>query len=142
MSPGSLRLKKDLKVPLVLILWGCGLIYGSSIVFLKVFGEIINSPDFLKNIFFASIVGGCGIAAAGLQIYMLNLSMKLYNNLDVMPIYQSMILMHMMLAGLILLDESALYTWGELCALFGSAIFVILGIYILTQKQSFVLLMD
>lgn len=43
-----------------------------------------------------------------------------------------MILMHMMLAGLILLDESALYTWGELCALFGSAIFVILGIYILT----------
>ena len=63
---------------------------------------------------------------------MLNLSMKLYNNLDVMPIYQSMILMHMMLAGLILLDESALYTWGELCALFGSAIFVILGIYILT----------
>lgn len=132
MSPGSLRLKKDLKVPLVLLCWGGGIVYGISLVFFKVFGEITNSPEFHKNIIFTFLVGICALATAATQIYLLNVNMKLYNNLDVMPIYQAMILMHMMLSGLILLDESSLYTWGELCALFGSATFVILGIYILT----------
>ena len=64
----------------------------------------------------------------------LNLSMKYYNNLDVMPIYQSTILMGLMVSGLLVLNESALYTVGELFLLFGSAIVVIAGIYLLTKK--------
>lgn len=53
-----------------------------------------------------------------------------------------MILMHMQLSGLIILNESALYSWGKLSALFGSAIFVILGIYVLTRKQNLVVVND
>ena len=65
--------------------------------------------------------------------------MKYYNNLDVMPIYQSTILMGLMVAGLLVLNESALYTWGQLSILFASAIVVIAGIFILTKKQNLIM---
>lgn len=79
-------------------------------------------------------MGAMGSLCAAINIYILNLSMRFYPNLDVMPIYQSMVLMFMLVAGLVVLNESALYDWGELALLYGSAGFVILGIYILTQK--------
>lgn len=60
--------------------------------------------------------------------------MKYYNNIDVMPIYQSFSLMSLMLSGLVLLDESSLYSWGELLRLAASCLLVFLGIFILTLK--------
>lgn len=65
-----------------------------------------------NNLVFAIIMGCLGGICAGLQCYCLNIAMKYYNNLDVMPIYQSMILMLVMLSGLIILDESANYSFG------------------------------
>ena len=73
---------------------------------------------------------------AGMQTYLLNMSMKYFNNTDVMPIYQSFILINWMVSGLVLLDESALYTWGELTLLGASCLLVISGIFVLTRKQS------
>ena len=141
-SPGSKRLKNNLKVPLVLLCWSCGVLNGSALTFLKVCGEITNSPEAAENVFFALLMGALGCLCAGINIYILNLSMRFYPNLDVMPIYQSMVLMFMMVAGLVVLNESALYDWGELALLYGSAGFVVLGIYILTQKQNVVVLKD
>ena len=77
-----------------------------------------------------------GLAMAAMQAYLLNLSMKYFNNTDVMPIYQSFVLMNWMLSGLVLLDESNLYTWGELFMLSASCCLVIMGIFVLTLKQS------
>ncbi len=87
-------------------------------------------------------MGGLAGLCATINIYILNLSMRYYPNLDVMPIYQSMVLMFMMVAGLVVLNESSLYNWGELLMLYGSAGFVILGIFILTQKQNIVVIED
>lgn len=53
-----------------------------------------------------------------------------------------MLLMGLMVAGLLVLNEAALYTWGELFLLFGSALFIIFGIYLLTKKQYMVVVMD
>ena len=50
--------------------------------------------------------------------------------------------MGMMGTGLIVLKESSLYTWGELFLLFGSAITIVIGIFILTKKQNMVLVKD
>ena len=65
-----------------------------------------------SNLAFAIFVGCIGGLCAGIQCISLNIAMKYYNNLDVMPIYQSMILMLVMLSGLIILDESANYSFG------------------------------
>ena len=62
--------------------------------------------------------------------------MKYFNNTDVMPIYESFVLMNWMVSGLVLLDESKLYTWGELFRLGASCLLVILGIYVITLKKS------
>mmetsp|Transcript_34747 Transcript_34747/g.45715 ORF Transcript_34747/g.45715 Transcript_34747/m.45715 type:complete len:169 (+) Transcript_34747:773-1279(+) len=142
LSPGSKRLKSNLKLPMVLLCWSCGVLNGLSLVFLKVCGEIINSPEAAQNVFFALLMGAIGGLCAFVNMYTLNQSMKYYPNLDVMPTYQSMILMHMLLSGLIVLNESALYTWLELLQLYGSAVFVIAGIYVLTKKQNIVVIKD
>ena len=79
-------------------------------------------------------MGAMGSLCAVFNVYALNMSMKYYQNLDVMPAYQSFILMHMILSGLIVLNEAALYSVWELVKLSGSAVLVIAGIYVLTQK--------
>ena len=50
--------------------------------------------------------------------------------------------MHMMVAGLIVCNESVLYSWGELLRLCSSAGFVIIGIFILTKKKNIVVIKD
>ena len=55
-----------------------------------------------------------GISFFLFQMYFLNLSMKYYNNTEVNPIYESVRMIGWILSGLILLDESKLYSWIEL----------------------------
>ena len=86
-SPGSKEIKNNLKVCLVLMCSSCGVMNGCSLMFLKVGGEILNSDEFRENIFFSLLMVVCGLSCATTQMIFLNLSMKYYNNLDVMPIY-------------------------------------------------------
>ena len=44
------------------------------------------------------------------MIYVLNVAMRYYNNLDVMPIFQSFILLMMIVSGWIIFDEVKFYT--------------------------------
>ena len=90
----------------------CGFMNACAMMFIKVGGEVLNSDEFSDNIFFSLILGSVGVTCAVIQMIFLNLSMKYYNNLDVHPIYQSVILMAMMSTGLLVLHESVLYTWG------------------------------
>lgn len=86
-SPSSIEIKNNLKVSLVLMCSTCGVMNGCALIFIKVGGEIMNSDEFSDNIFFSLLMAVCGISCAGIQVVFLNLSMKYYNNLDVMPIY-------------------------------------------------------
>ena len=113
-SPGSKRLKNNIKVPMILLCWSCGVLNGCWAVFIKVCGEVLNSPEASEHLMFAILMGSLGAVCAGVNAYCLNLSMKYYQNLDVMPVYQSMILMNMLLAGLVVLNESNLYTKWQL----------------------------
>ena len=138
----GMKLRSNIKMPIILLTLCAGLCGGSSIVFMKSFGEIVNGPEVSGHVFFALILVNVGFAAGAMQCYLLNLSMKYFNNIDVMPIYQSFILINWMVSGLVLLDESSLYTWGELIMLGASCLLVILGIFILTLKQSQIVRLD
>ena len=136
-SPDAgMKLRNNIKVPVILLTLCSSLCGGSSIVMMKCFNEIANGTEFSEHGFFAMILLVTALTAAYLQMYMLNLSIKYFNNIDVMPIYQSFILINWMVSGLVLLDESSLYTWSELFMLGGSCLLVILGILVLTLKQS------
>ena len=132
----GLKLKKSIKVPVVLLTMAAGLCGGTSLVMMKSFGEIVGGAEMNGNVYMAVVLIIFGLGTGALQMYMLNLSMKYYNNIDVMPIYQSFILINWMVSGLVLLDESSLYSWGELLRLAASCSLVISGIFVLTLKQT------
>ena len=113
---------------------------GCALVYIKVCLEIINSPEASSNMFFSMAMCLLGVTSAWINVIAVNMSLKFYNNLDVMPTYQSSILINVMVAGMILIDESKLYTWTELILLYSAGLVVISGIYVLTKKQNKVII--
>ena len=129
-------LKSRLALPLLFLALGASVFGGTSIVMMKCCGEIANSSEAGYHMFFAICLAVVGLAAAALQTYLLNLNMKYYSQLDVMPTYQAILLISWMVSGLVLLDESAIYSWVELLQLGGCCLLVCVGIFILTRKHA------
>ena len=89
-SPRSLSLHHSIKFQMVFMIWSCSLLSGISLVLLKCFGEIVTFHGFG---FMPFVTIGClisGICGCALFCLLLNLLMRYYNNIDVMPIYQSL----------------------------------------------------
>ena len=138
-SPSSSLLRRNLKVPLVFYGISSGILNGLSIVLTKSGNEIIANSFYesdFSDLLIAFTFNFVAIFTSSSNIYVLNKSMEAYNHLDVMPIYQSMILLLMLTTGLLVFNEQQLYTWFEIIRLFGSAMVVIVGIWILTCKHN------
>ena len=110
-SPRSKSLKKYLKVPMILLAWSTATFSGMNLVLFKCFGEILKAGDFDRTPVFTSFLVVFALIGALIQMIILNVAMKYYNNIDVMPVYQSLILVMMLLCGWVLLDEIVYYTW-------------------------------
>ena len=70
------------------------------------------------------------------QVFVFNTALRYYNNLDVIPIYQSLNLTMMLVCGWILLDEIKNYEWNEIAGLICSSMLTIVGIKVITMKTS------
>lgn len=77
-----------------------------------------------------------GASTALLQLYTLNVVMKYYEQVELVPIYQSLVVVFSLCSGLVLFDESALYTWGQLLEIIGAILLVIIGIFVLALKHN------
>ena len=130
------RLKRVIKIPMVLLCLTTSLCGGTSLVLVKCCLAIVSSVQLTRHAIFAIVLGSAGLAAAGLQCFALNLGMKYYRNLDVMPTYQSLGLISWLLSGLILINEIEFYTFKDLMKLLASTIFVILGVIVISIKRS------
>ena len=82
-----MNLKKYVKVPMVLLAWSTATFSGMNLTLLKCFGEIIKAGDFMQLPVMTSFLVVFAISGAILQIIVLNIAMKYYNNIDVMPVY-------------------------------------------------------
>jgi len=78
-----------------------------------------------------------GILGGTFQCYLVNLALRFYHQIDVMPTCESLGLIFQILAGLWLFNEKAYYSWLELLGIFGSALLIIVGILILSAKHNF-----
>ena len=76
----------------------------------KAFGEILESHSLWKLPIMSFLILSAGLIGALVQIFFLNIAMKYYNNLDIMPVYQSLILIMMLVTAWILLDEISYYS--------------------------------
>lgn len=118
--------------------WSAGLIVAINLVLGKTFGEIFLSHVFWKM---PTLSASCLLfACLGclLVVYLLSVSMRYYDNIDVIPMYQSFILLMMLVAGWVVLDEVRLYTRKGIIGIISSSTIVCIGIYILTIKSSVV----
>ena len=77
-----------------------------------------------------------GCTGCFIMIYVLNIAMRYYDNLDVIPIFQSFILLMMIVSGWVVFDEVKFYTPTQMVGITCSSLIVCAGIKILTMKKS------
>ena len=121
---------------MILLLACCGILSGLTLVIFKVLGEAIATDHhFSWFIFFLAISGAACITA---MTILMNVVMKIYKQIEVVPVYESMVIIFSIAAGLVIFDESSYYSWLELTGILGSAVLVLIGISILMFKHSVV----
>ena len=86
-SPRSVSLYKRIKVPMVLSTWTCGLLTATNLVLVKCFGEIVKAGEFWEMPLLASACFCFGGIGCFVLIYVLNIAMRYYDNIDVIPIF-------------------------------------------------------
>ena len=92
-----------MKLPLLLLLLNAGFQSGLSVVFVKLSGELIVSGDASDYIFMLIVLIACTAVSSVSTIHSLNLGMKHFDQLEVMPIYMVSLMLMWMVAGLVIL---------------------------------------
>lgn len=131
-----MSLKNNLKTPMVLLVMSTGAFSGLNLCCFKFFGEILANNDFMNMPVMASALCIAGLIGALTQILILNVAFRYYNNIDVIPVLQSLILSSMLIHGWFLLDESQLYSSMQMLGIICSGLIVIIGIKIITMKTT------
>lgn len=85
---------------------------GMSIVFLKLVAELMQAQIFIDNILMALIMIVSIFVSGALQVHMLNCAMKYFDQIEVMPIYQTSIMIMWISTGMIVFEETQYYTSG------------------------------
>jgi len=109
---------------------------GISFAMMKIGGAANKAGESLFSMFvFTSYTAG-GVSSL-FAILVLNFALRNYHQIDVMPIFESLGLIFQILAGLWLFNEIAYYSWLESLGIFGSALLIIVGIFILAAKHNY-----
>ena len=69
-----------------------------------------------------------------MQMYMINKSIEFYDQVEVIPIYLTLLIFMNCFCGGLILDEYLMYTTQELFVLLGCLVICVLGIYMLVKK--------
>mmetsp|Transcript_1215 Transcript_1215/g.1509 ORF Transcript_1215/g.1509 Transcript_1215/m.1509 type:complete len:163 (+) Transcript_1215:768-1256(+) len=134
-----MKLKKFIRVPMVLTSWTTGILVAANTLFIKSGTEIlkimVNSPDPVDASSQMYISFALGLACVLVQLRYLNSALKYFRQVEVMPIFQSSIIMNSMAAGLFVLEESKFYSTLDLCVLATSAVITVIGVAVIMKKS-------
>ena len=133
-SPQSIKLKRYLKFPMVILLINAGLQSGLSITMLKLLGEGIQQGEFVEYIGLFLIIGFSEFVSVPSMVHSLNLAMKYFDQLQVMPIFMTTVMVLWICSGLMILQESKNYSWGQLFSIYAAFIICCVGVKILMSK--------
>ena len=86
-SPNAITLKKGIKFPMVLLCWSCGSLVSANIIFIKCFNEIWKAKELAEMPVLSSVCLVLGVTGCFMFIYTLNIAMRYYENIDVIPIF-------------------------------------------------------
>ena len=124
------------KAPMLLILYVCGVNTGVNLVGFTFLGELLQSGTFLESpalIIFLALVSGVSTLTL---LLLLNFVMAQYDQLDALPIYQSLNMCLSIICGLIILGESEFYSTGSLVGITIFMLVVSAGVILLGFKKT------
>ena len=120
---------------MVLLLVSSAVQSGISVVFMKLVMEIVEASAFLSNwLLVVFICSACALSMV-YQMHFLNQAMKYYDQLEVIPIYQTAIMLMWIGAGMIILSEHRFYSQTQLVFIGLSTMLCLVGIKLLTSKK-------
>ena len=119
----------------MLLIASAAFVSGSSILLLKVSDTIFQMGDFVDNIVNFIILGIATIYTADTQLQFLNEAIKLYDQMECIPIYQTFILFSWTSLGMIIFNEYRFYNILEIAGIFASAGVCLFGVRKLAQKH-------
>jgi hypothetical protein len=129
-----------IRVPLVLYPWSSGLLSAITTSSIKGVAEMMKSEDILNILthplpYICLLI--CFVCIIG-QLYTLNTGFKYYNQLEVVPIYQSSVIINNFLCGGVIFDEFDYYNWWQILLINVGSLICISGILIIAKKYAFI----
>ena len=134
-SPRSLMLKTWNKLPLLIFTNLAAMSSSMSEMWMKIMGCILKDADNWFDYLWVIPATACLIYTALRTLVYVNYGIKYFDQMEVMPIYQTCLLNHNILVGMLCLNELKFYTWQILCCIFLSTLCCCIGIYILLEKN-------
>lgn len=118
-----------------MLIFLASILSGTSILLLKIADTIVQMGDF-GTYWFQLIIVGALIAFTGdSQLQHLNRAIKLYDQLMIIPTYQTFIMFSWIGIGLFVFEEYKMYSVLNLCGIFGSVCLSLIGVKFLTMKH-------
>ena len=106
-----------------------------SELFVKIVGCIVKDAELWSDYLWLLLFVPLLISTATITLIYVNYGIKYYDQIEVMPIYQTSLLLHNILVGLLCLNELKFYTYGMLSGIGTSTLICAVGIYVLLEKN-------
>lgn len=133
-SSEAVMVRQRIKWPLVLVCLSAGILSAFTQVFFKYFGEARLSEK--KNIYLIVSMLLCGIVFGVIQLLTVNVAMKYYNQVDVVPLEGSINIMAGIGAGLFVMNEAKDYKTVKILGILATAAFTVYGIHLIARRTS------
>lgn len=102
---------------------------------IKFLSELLKSGQFFDSPICLSVLVILLLISLACNVLCLNVGMKFYDQMEVIPIFQTFRQLSWILSGLIILDEIVDYQTYQLAIIFVGALFCLAGIHILSMKK-------
>ena len=133
-SPASLNLKKYIKTPLLFFVTGAAMLASLSDLQLKMVGTIYDQAYATEDwLLIIGLILGIVFTSANTLVYV-NHAMKHYDQMEVMPVYQTNIMVWGIFSGMACIDEVRFYSWTQLGLITLASGVCVGGIFFLLQK--------
>ena len=136
-SNQSQSLKTFIKAPMMLQAFTSALLSGITIVMLKLLTTLVfQGHDVWENIWLVILLLVIILLNSPIQMHVLNLAIKYYDQIEVMPVYQTAVMVLWICTGLIIFDEARFYSTLDLLGIVGSILLCCIGCGFLMVKTS------
>ena len=135
-SPRSYCAHMTAKVPMFCLLLSSGIIGGITSVNFKLAGQLAYGDEGDENLGLIVLLILINIPGMAFQLFGLQMSMKYYDQIEVVPVFLIAVLIFVLLCGMVVLNDVILYKASGLIGIAVGVIFCSIGIYIVIMKNT------